>query len=203
MPDTKTEQPRIAAVVLAAGMSTRMGANKLLATLDGEPLLRRVVRAAEASRARPIIVVTGSDHERVGAALGDAECTIVYNPDFRGGLSTSLRAGIRAVGECDGAMILLGDMPAISPSLIDRMISAFDPTSGRAICVATFHGQRGNPVLFDRRFFPQLEKIPGDAGARSVVMSHPGFLCEIEAGDDGPLTDIDTPEDLERFVRRP
>jgi molybdenum cofactor cytidylyltransferase len=202
MPDAKSSGPRVAAVVLAAGLSTRMGANKLLADLCGEPLVRRVVRSAEASRARPVVVVTGFDHKPLEAAVGDAECTIVHNPDFRHGLSTSLRTGIVAVGECDGAVILLGDMPAVSPLLIDKMILAFDPQNGRTICVPTVNGRRGNPVLFGGRFFPELEKISGDVGARAVVMSHPECVCEVEADDDGPLTDIDTPEDLERFVGR-
>jgi molybdenum cofactor cytidylyltransferase len=203
MPEAKGDDPRIAAMVLAAGMSTRMGVNKLLAEVKGEPLVRHVVRCVEASRARPIVVVTGYEHERVGAALADAECTLVHNPNFGKGLSTSLRTGVRAAGQCDGAVILLADMPAISPSLIDRMISVFDPANGRAICAATFRGRRGNPVLFDRRFFPELETISGDVGARTIVVRNGGLVCEVEADDDGPLTDIDTPGDLERFIRRP
>jgi molybdenum cofactor cytidylyltransferase len=127
----------------------------------------------------------------------------VHNPNFGKGLSTSLRTGVRAAGQCDGAVILLADMPAISPSLIDRMISVFDPANGRAICAATFRGRRGNPVLFDRRFFPELETISGDVGARTIVVRNGGLVCEVEADDDGPLTDIDTPGDLERFIRRP
>jgi molybdenum cofactor cytidylyltransferase len=203
MPDAKSNDPRIAAVVLAAGMSTRMGANKLLVEVEGEPLVRRVVRCAEASRARPIVVVTGYEHDRVGAALANAKCTLVHNPGFGEGLSASLRVGLRAVERCDGALILLGDMPAISSSLIDRMISAFNPANGRAICAATFRGRRGNPVLFDRRFFPELETISGDIGARTIVVRYGDLVCDVEADDDGPLTDIDTLEELERFISQP
>jgi molybdenum cofactor cytidylyltransferase len=197
------KHPRVAAIVLAAGMSTRMGSNKLIADMNGEPLVRHVVRAAESSRARPIAVVTGHDHKSVGGALTDTETTIVHNPDFRDGLSTSLRAGICALGECAGAIILLGDMPAISSSLIDRMIAAFDPADGRAICVATCKGQRGHPVLFARRFFPELLTISGDIGARQIIENNRDLVCEIEAENDGPLIDIDTREELERFARRP
>jgi molybdenum cofactor cytidylyltransferase len=202
MLDPKREHPRIAAVVLAAGMSTRMGANKLLAEIAGEPLVRRVVRSAETSLARPVVVVTGYEHERVGAAVASAECTLVHNPAFRDGLSTSLSTGIRAVAGCDGAIILLGDMPAISSSLIDRMISAFNPRDGRAICLATFNGRRGNPVLFDRSFFTELQAISGDMGARQIIEDNHKLVCTIEGNNDAPLVDIDTPEALARFVDR-
>ena len=193
----------IAAVVLAAGQSTRMGHNKLLAEIHGEPLVRRVVKQIESSCARPIVVVTGHDQERVRAALAVTGATIVHNPDFSHGLSTSLRAGIRALGECDGAIILLGDMPAVSLSLIDRLIAAFGSTNGRSICVTVHNGQRGNPVLFGRMFFPELMTLSGDIGARHVVTKHARLVCEVEAEDDGCLIDIDTPADLERVRRRP
>jgi len=193
--------PHIAAVLLAAGMSTRMGSNKLLADIDGEPLVRRVVRSIESSRARPIVAVTGHDAGLVRHALADTETIVVHNPNYRDGLSASLRTGIRAVAECDGAIVLLGDMPGMSGALIDRMISAFDPKRARAICMATHNGRRGNPVLFGRQFFAELETLSGDIGARGVVARHQRFVCQVEADDDGPLLDIDTPEELERFVR--
>lgn len=194
---------RVAAVVLAAGMATRMGSNKLLAEFHGEPLVRRVVKSVEASAARPIVVVIGHEHASVCAALAGTETILVPNPDYRDGLSTSLRTGIKEVEACDAAIILLGDMPAIPSSLIDKMIAAYDPKSARAICVATHNGRRGNPVLFGGKFFPELMTISGDVGARQVVARHPNLVCEVEAGDDGPAIDIDTPEDLERLLGRP
>ena len=196
------KQRRVAAVVLAAGMSMRMKANKLLVQIGGQPLVRRVVRSIEASRARPIVVVTGHEHERVTGALAGADCRIVYNSNFRNGLGTSLRAGVAAVAECDGAIILLGDMPAVSSFLIDEMIAAFDPDEDRAICVSTYNGRRGNPVLFDRRFFPELLKISGDVGARDIVGKYRELVCDVESRNEGPLIDLDTSEDLEQFLRR-
>jgi molybdenum cofactor cytidylyltransferase len=183
-------------------MSTRMKGNKLLIQIDGQPLVRRVVRSIEVSSARPIVVITGHEHERVTAALAGVDCRIVCNSDFRSGLSTSIRAGVAAVAECDGAIILLGDMPAVSSSLIDKMTAAFDPDKGRAICVATYNGRRGNPVLFDRRFFPELLAISGDVGARDIVRQNRELVCEVESGNEGPLLDLDTREDLEEFLRR-
>lgn len=197
------QQVRIAAVVLAAGMSTRMGSNKLVADIRGEPLIRHVVRSVEASAARPIVVVTGHDRERIGAALAGTEAALVHNPAYKDGMSTSLRVGVNAVTESDGAIVLLGDMPAVSGALIDRMISAFDPANAGAICVAVHRGRRGNPVLFARRFFPELRELSGDVGARSIVGKYPDLVCEVEADNEAPLTDLDTRDDLERYLHRP
>jgi molybdenum cofactor cytidylyltransferase len=199
-PHTTTKHQQIAAVVLAAGMSSRMGRNKLLANIAGEPLVRRVVRAVEESRARPIVVVTGRDGSEISAALAGTAAKIVHNAHYRDGLSTSLRTGIEVVSESDGAIILLGDMPGITASLIDRIIASFCP--GRSICVATYRGKRGHPVLFDRRFYPALRSISGDIGARHVVGANEEAVCEMAADDEAPLIDIDTPEDLARFLER-
>lgn len=197
------KHPRVAALVLAAGMSTRMGSNKLLAEIDGLPLVRRVINSVEASRARPIVVVTGHDHEAICDALAGTETTTVYNPAYRDGLSTSLRKGIGEIGDCDSAIILLADMPAISSLVVDRMIAAYESKNRGFICVATYHGRRGNPVLFDRVFFPELETISGDIGAREIVRKHWPLVCEVNMDNDGPLIDLDTPEDVEQFLRRP
>ena len=144
----------------------------------------------------------GQDRESIRAALAGTDTTLVYNPDFREGMSTSLRAGIHAVSKSNGTIILLGDMPGITACLIDRMIACFDPAEGRSICVATYKGERGHPVLFDRRFYPALQSISGDIGARQVVAANEKAVCEVEADDEAPLIDIDTPEDLARFLQR-
>jgi molybdenum cofactor cytidylyltransferase len=203
-PDLATPHaPKIAAVVLAAGKSSRMGSNKLLADLNGKPLVRHAVDAALASAAKPVIVVTGNDEGKARAALSGLGVSFVANPDFAKGLSTSLRAGIAAVPQdCDGAMIILGDMPGVSAALIDKLIAAFDPAEDRAICVATRSGKHGNPVLWARRFFPEIAAIEGDVGAKSLMGTYGELVCEVEAMDDGPLIDIDTPEALEAYRTR-
>ena len=101
--------------------------------------------------------------------------------------------------DCDAAVIILGDMPDVSTALIERLIAAFDPAEGRAICVATRGGKHGNPVLFARRFFEEVESIEGDVGARGLIGSYPELVCEVEAGNDAPLIDIDTAEDLAAY----
>ena len=191
-------RPRVSGLVLAAGLSSRMGRNKLTAPLAGKPMLRHVVEAALASRLESVTVVTGHDAAAVESVLKDLPVRILHNPDYAAGLSTSLRAGVTDCG-ADGMMVLLGDMPAITPGLIDRTIAAFDPAAGRAICVATANGEQGHPVLWDRRFFAELANLTGDKGGRVLIAAHAALVCEIEAGDTGPLTDIDTPEALAAY----
>ena len=192
--------PRIAGIILAAGTSSRMGRNKLIESVHGKPLVRHAVDAALASRLDPVLVVTGHEAAKVGAALGDASITLAHNSDYREGLSTSLRTGIAAVPpSCDGAMVLLGDMPGISPALIDRLIAAFDPAADRAICMAVADGHRGHPVLWSRAFFGEIAALTGDKGARELLDAYAGQSIGIEAGDDTPLTDIDTQEALANY----
>jgi molybdenum cofactor cytidylyltransferase len=189
---------RIGAVVLAAGRSSRMGtANKLLADVGGVPMVRRAVDAALASAARPVIVVTGNEQGKVQAALRGCKATFVHNPAFAEGMSTSLKAGLAALpGTIAGALICLGDMPLVTPAVLDRLIAAFDPDEGRAICVPTWNGKRGNPVLWARRFFPEMAELAGDVGAKHLIGEHADLVADVAMPDDAVLTDIDTPEAL-------
>lgn len=188
----------VAAVILAAGRSTRMGGpNKLLAEIGGRPLVRIAAEQALASRARPVIVVTGHQRERVEAALEGLDVRRVHNPDFAEGLSTSLKAGLAAVPEGDdGAIVCLGDMPQVSAALIDRLIAAFDPQRGALIVVPTTAGQRGNPVVWSRRFFPELMALEGDVGARHAIGRYPEAVAEVLVAGEDALIDVDTPEAL-------
>jgi molybdenum cofactor cytidylyltransferase len=189
---------RIAGLVLAAGRSTRMGGpNKLLEEINGRPLARIVTEQVLASRARPVTVVTGHQRERVERALAGLPVTFAHNPDYAEGLSTSLKAGIAAVSAgADGAVVCLGDMPQVSAALIDRLIAAFDPERGALIVVPTIAGKRGNPVVWARRFFPDLMTIEGDVGARHLIGSYPEAVVEVPVEDPAALTDVDTPEAL-------
>jgi molybdenum cofactor cytidylyltransferase len=195
----ETPGRRIAAVVLAAGRSSRMGGpNKLLAEVGGRPLVRIAVEEALASAARPVIVVTGHQRERVEAALAGLDITFAYNPDFAEGLSASLKAGTAAVpSEADGAIICLGDMPQVDAPLIDRLLAAFDPERGILIVVPTIAGRRGNPVVLSRRFFPELTALTGDVGARGLIAAHPEAVAEVAVTDGAAFTDVDTPDALD------
>ncbi len=188
----------IAAVVLAAGRSTRMGgSNKLLAEIGGRPLVRIAVEQALASRAKPVIVVAGHERERVEAALKGLPVQIVHNPDFAQGLGTSVRAGIAAVpAGADGAVVCLGDMPQVDAALIDRLIAAFAPEQGALAVIPTIDGKRGNPVLWSRRFFPDLMAIEGDVGARHLISRYGEAVVEVPVSGKGALVDVDTPEAL-------
>jgi molybdenum cofactor cytidylyltransferase len=188
----------IAAIVLAAGRSTRMGgSNKLIAEIGGKPLVRIAAEQALASRAKPVIVVTGHQREQVEAALAGLPVKLVHNPDFAEGLGTSVRAGIAAVpASADGAVICLGDMPQVDAELINRLIAAFAPDQGALAVIPTLNGKRGNPVLWSRRFFPDLMAIEGDVGARNLIGRYGEAVIEVPVTGKAALTDIDTQEAL-------
>ncbi|HEX6981068.1 MAG TPA: molybdopterin-binding/glycosyltransferase family 2 protein [Alphaproteobacteria bacterium] len=190
--------PRIAAIVLAAGRSSRMqGANKLLAEIDGRPMVERALNAALGSQARPVIVVTGHDGTRVRAALAGRDVPIVDNPNYAEGLATSIRAGLAALpADIDGAIFLLADMPRVNSAHIDRLIAAFNPVEGRAVCIPTYRAKRGNPILWAARFFTELRNLSGDHGARVLLGQHADLTVDVEMPDDGVLIDVDTPETL-------
>jgi molybdenum cofactor cytidylyltransferase len=188
----------VAAIILAAGRSTRMGGpNKLLAELGGKTLVRIVTEQALASKAKGVIVVTGHQAEQVEKALQGLKVKFVRNPDFAAGLASSVKAGVAAVPDhADGAVICLGDMPLISADLIDRLIEAFAPDSGNLIAVPVSDGRRGNPVLWSRRFFNELMTLDGDIGARHLIARHSEAVAEVPVEGHGAFLDIDTPQAL-------
>ncbi len=191
--------PRIAAVVLAGGSSTRMAPdNKLLAALpDGRAMIARTVDNVLASAARPVLVVTGHQDKAVRAALAGRDVRFVHAPDHEAGLAASLHAGIAALAAGIGAaLICLGDMPLVEPPMLNALLAAFDPAEGREIVMPSFDGQRGNPVLWGRRFFGELLALSGDAGARQILHRHMESVVEIPAATDAVLRDFDTKEAL-------
>ena len=188
----------VAAIVLAAGRSTRMGNdNKLLCEVAGKPMLRHTVESALASAARPVLVVTGHQQPQVEAALAGLDVTIVANPAYATGLSSSLKAGIGALPRrVGGALVVLGDMPLVGPAHLDCLIAAFGAAQGQAIIVPTHRGQRGNPVLWPAACFAEILALQGDAGARQLFAAHAGQIHEVPLDAAAILEDIDTPEAL-------
>jgi molybdenum cofactor cytidylyltransferase len=193
--------PRIAALILAAGRSTRYGgANKLLEDLNGAPIVRHAVRAALQSRARPVVVVTGHQGEQVSAALAGLDVRLVANPDYVQGLSTSLKAGVAALpADVDGVLVCLGDMPRITADHLDRLISAFAPKESRSIAVPVHNGKRGNPVLFGRSLFAEILEAEGDTGAKHLIGRHADEVAEVDLGTSAIFVDVDTPDALARL----
>jgi molybdenum cofactor cytidylyltransferase len=193
----------VAAIVLAAGRSTRMGGpNKLLADLSGKKLVRIATEQALASKASEVIVVTGHQADLVEQALEGLKVKFVRNPDFAGGLASSVKSGIGAVSDkSDGAVICLGDMPLIDAELIDRLIAAFAPDRGNLIVVPVAEGRRGNPVLWSRRFFGELMTLDGDIGARHLISKHGETVAEVPVEGESAFLDIDTPQALETARR--
>jgi len=195
---TSPRAKRIAAVILAAGRSTRMGGpNKLLAEIARRPLVRIAAEAALASRADPVIVVTGHQRAEIEKALAAMPVRLVHNPEFAKGLGTSLKAGIAAVPtQAEAAIVLLGDMPRVDAPLLNRLIASFDPDRGALVVVPTFEGKRGNPVLWSRRFFPDLMAIEGDVGARHLIGRYGEAVVEVPVEGEAAFDDVDTPEAL-------
>jgi molybdenum cofactor cytidylyltransferase len=193
----------VAAIILAAGRSTRMGGpNKLLAELGGKKLVRIVTEQALASKASGVIVVTGHQAAEVEKSLQGLKVKFVRNPDFAAGLASSVKAGIAAVpGNADGAVVCLGDMPLIDAHLIDRLIEAFAPDRGHLIVVPVSDRKRGNPVLWSRRFFNELMTLDGDIGARHLIAKHSEAVAEVAVEGHGAFLDIDTPQALEAAQR--
>jgi molybdenum cofactor cytidylyltransferase len=200
--DAPGPPPKIAAVVLAAGQSRRMGGrNKLLMNVDGVPLVRRTVSEIMSAPVSEVIVVTGHEPEKVQEALRGLNVRLVHNPKFAEGLSTSLKVGIDAVGpDASGAVVCLGDMPAIVRKHLARLIGGFDPSEGREIGVPTHGGKRGNPILWGRRFFQEMYGVSGDVGARHLIGANESLVYEVEFEDTGVLMDLDTPGQWEDYL---
>lgn len=195
-------QARVAALVLAAGQSRRMGPkNKLLEPVDGVPMVAHVVDVALRSSASSVTVVTGHESERVVEALAGFDVHFVHNPDYAAGLSASLSRGLAALdSDVEAAIVCLGDMPRIEVEHVERLVAAFDPVEGRSICVPTHRGKRGNPVLFAERFFAEMKDVRGDVGGRHLIGEYAEEVCEVEMNHVGVLTDVDSPEALAELL---
>jgi molybdenum cofactor cytidylyltransferase len=195
-------QPRIHGLILAAGSSRRMGhANKLLLPLQGKPLLRHVVDAAAMSHLSGLTLVTGHDDAAIRAVLQGLPLTIIHAAGHMLGMSASLKAGLADLpADLDGLMVLLGDMPLIMADDINRLIAAFSPADGRGICVPVHGGQRGNPILWNGTYLPEMQGLSGDKGARDLLLRHAAAICEVPMETDGILRDVDTPDAFSELI---
>jgi molybdenum cofactor cytidylyltransferase len=192
----------VSGVILAAGSSSRLGRPKQLLELEGEPILRIVVRNALASRLDDVILVLGSNAEAIETAVGDFGQRVVYNPAFQGGQSTSLRAGMTVVSaNADGVIFLLADQPEVGQDVIDCLINAFERSSA-PIVQPVYGTTPGNPVLFGRVLFPELLCVSGDQGARALIKERLRQVERVVVGGGPPPGDIDTDEDYQALRQR-
>lgn len=194
-----TEPPAVAGVLLAAGTSSRFGAeNKLLATVEGEPIVRHAARTLLESGLEPVVVVLGHEADRVRDAIADLPVETVVNEAYDTGQASSLRAGIEGLrrhdADPDAAVVALGDMPFVSPDTVDALVTAYAAGAGDAVAAA-FEGDRGNPVLFDARFFAPLTDIDGDIGGREILLEDDSSVL-VAVDDPGVRRDVDVPDDV-------
>nr|MBS0019288.1 nucleotidyltransferase family protein [Gammaproteobacteria bacterium] len=195
---------RVAALVLAAGRSRRMGSrNKLLIEIAGQTIISHTVDAVIGSQATHPLVVTGYQRSELQRALRTKRVRLVHNADYRHGLSRSLRCGLAALGTTfDGVLIALGDMPLVTSAAIDRLIAAFRQLPHPAVCIPTCGGRRGNPVVFPRALLAELAELRGDVGAQPWIAQNGPRVHAVEMKTDAVLIDIDSPISLYRLRYR-
>ncbi len=193
----------MAAVVLAAGKSSRMaGGNKLLLPFRGRPLILHTLAALRDAGLSEIVVVVGHERERLQAVLPDS-ITVVFNPDYEEGMASSIRAGIAALPpQVDAAFIVQGDMPLLHADILRTLIRRYDPEKANRIIVPVYRGRQANPVLFPRAYFPELLQLQGDTGAKRLLAERAAVIVAVPMDDPAVVTDIDTPEAYERLQRQ-
>ena len=188
--------PCVAAVILAAGRSTRMGQAKQLLPLGGATVLEATIANVQRSAASEVVLVLGASAERIRRPPG---INTVFNPDYEQGMATSLQAGISALSpNPSAALIILGDQPFVRPETLDQLITAHHH-AGRHILIPTWQAKRGNPVLIPRSLFPEVMQLQGDTGFRALFARHPELIKNVEVEDEGILLDIDNQEDYRRL----
>ena len=191
----------VAGVLLAAGMSSRMGKNKLFVELAGKSLLRRAVDTATGAGLRPILVVLGHERERAQAELEGLSCQVVANPDYVRGMNTSLQKGIAAVPRsAAAAVVMLADMPFVSAAMIRELIERWRE-AGTPLAISSYGGVMAPPTLYGRALFSEIDALDGDGCGKRVIQRHRGEAVEVEWPAQA-LTDLDLPEDVDRVRAR-
>lgn len=187
---------RTAAIVLAAGGSSRFGSPKQLARWGNKTFIEYTVDTALASQVDEVIVVLGAEIEQSRALLADRPVTIVLNPDWAAGQSRSMQVGLAALSpQVEAALFMLVDLPAVDDTIVDRLIDRYHQSYAPLVW-PEFEGRRGNPVLFDRRLFPELNQVRGDIGGRPVLKAYHDQAERVAVDEPGILQDVDRPEDL-------
>lgn len=189
------------AMILAAGESKRMGKPKLLLPFGEKTMIEAVIGNVVQSKAENILVVLGSDREKVEEKIQGLPVEVVFNPNFREGMLSSAQIGFQKLPEdTQAVLVFLGDQPAISHTVIDTVIDAYNRTK-KGIVLPVYEGNRGHPVLIDMKYKGEIKKLSADVGLRGVVYSHPGDIEEVGVETPSVLQDIDDAEDYDRELK--
>jgi molybdenum cofactor cytidylyltransferase len=193
--------PKVAGVILAAGISARLGRTKQLLPFRGQTILEGVVDSALASALQQVVVVLGHQAEALVPLMAGKNVALSFNPDYLQGQSSSLKVGLELVSaEAEAVLFLLGDQPLVTPEIINLILAAYQ-ASPHPIVLPVFNGERGNPVLFSRETFGRLASLKDDRGARPLFADYAGRLLKLPVADPAILFDIDTEEDYQRLLR--
>ena len=188
----------ICAVVLAAGLSRRMGAQKLLLPFGGKTVISHIVDQLLTSTVDEVHVVVGHQAERISAELSDRAVSIVENPNYKSGMLSSVRCGLQNLPEdCRAVMVVLGDQPSITTELIDKMLQSF-ATTEKSILVPLHKHKRGHPILFSSHYSDEIMMQYDDVGLRGLLHSHSDDVFELDVTTSSVLFDMDYPEDYQR-----
>ena len=199
---THTECYIIWIIILAAGESRRMGRPKLLLPFGEKTIIETVVNNAVQSKADEVLVVLGSDAEKMAEKIGNLPVRIYINPDFRQGMLSSIQWGFKSLpGDTRAVLVMLGDQPMISGSVINRIVDAYKQT-GMGIILPVYKKRRGHPILIDMKYRDEVKQLKPDTGLRALVHSHAKDILEVEVDVPGILRDIDTVEDYNEEIRR-
>ena len=189
--------PKIAGLLLAAGLSRRMGArNKLTQKIGDVEMVRRAARNL-IDCGLDVFVVLGHERDDVAAALSGLDLTLVDNPDYREGQPTSMRAGLKAVGgDCDAVLVALGDQPLLDARDLTGLLAAYEGSDETKIMIPFYGGERGNPIILPRAIVDEIGERPVNFGCRKFIESNPDKIAVYQAANDHFTQDIDTPEAL-------
>jgi molybdenum cofactor cytidylyltransferase len=188
----------ICGIVLAAGLSSRMGVQKLLLPFGGKTVIGHIVDQLLASTVDEVHVVVGHQAERISAELSGRKVSIVNNPNYKSGMLSSIRRGLRNLPEkCRAVMVVLGDQPSITTELIDQMLQSFAATE-KSILVPLYKGKRGHPILICSLYCDEILMQYGDVGLRGLLHGHSGDIFELAVSTASVLCDMDCPEDYRR-----
>ncbi|MBL4826551.1 MAG: nucleotidyltransferase family protein [Spongiibacteraceae bacterium] len=190
-------KPKIVALILAAGCSRRMGErNKLLESVKGKTMVRWVAEAALQSQVQATFVVTGFEADKVMACLSGLSVSEVFNFEYEKGMASSLICGIKSLGDVDGVVVMLGDMPFVGADHLNALLGGFDGRRSDNIVVPVNAGRRGNPVLWSKVYFSQMMDVEGDVGARGLLARYGAKVTEVVVESDAIFFDVDTVECL-------